>query len=254
MELLFALVVSLIVQFLFFVPAFLFRTDKLTDFSYSLSFVILASIGLFSSSRSLGHVLVFVMILFWACRLGGYLLVRVLKKGRDARFDSIRGRFWSFLGFWAVQGVVVWAVSLSSIVFFSSRGVLSWWSSIGAAIFLAGLLLETVADAQQFSFRNKKGNEKSLFTGGVWRYSQHPNYFGEILVWLGVFLFVLPGISNLPSLLFAAMSPAVIITTLLFFSGIPATRRRLEARFGKQRAYQEYKRRTSVLVPWPPKK
>lgn len=253
MHLLTLLIISLAVQVVLFLPAFLFRTDKLTDLSYSLSFIILAIIGFFSSARAPSHVLVLVMVVLWGVRLGSYLFTRVLKTGKDARFDGIRERFWRFLGFWLVQGVVVWTVLLASLALFMAPGEVRAWSFAGVGVYLVGLVVEAVADAQQSLFRNKAENKGKLLTGGLWRYSRHPNYFGEMLVWIGIFVFSLSGVDGWRILL-AAASPASIILTLLFFSGIPTVEKRMDERFGKGKEYLEYKRRTSVLIPWPPRK
>jgi steroid 5-alpha reductase family enzyme len=106
-NLLYLLISSLLLQYLLFIPAFLFKTDKLTDLSYSLSFVLLSLLAICFTQLSIVKLILFLMILFWALRLGGFLLYRVLKLGKDVRFDNIRNSFSKFFVFWTLQGISV---------------------------------------------------------------------------------------------------------------------------------------------------
>ena len=138
---------------------------------------------------------------------------------------------------------------LPSIIFLEKQyNVIGIWSIIGVFIWAAGFLIETVADHQKFSFRNDRKNKDRWIDTGLWRYSRHPNYFGEILCWTGIFIYVIPILSGWQWM--SIISPLGITATLLFFSGIPTVEKKDDERYGKMKEYQRYKKTTSVLIPW----
>jgi steroid 5-alpha reductase family enzyme len=236
-----------------FLVAFRRQTDKLTDISYALSFVALVVVGLVMGRPSATKLLIASMVAIWAGRLGGYLLVRIQRIGRDKRFDGMRTHFWSFGRFWLLQGASVWVISLAALLALTSRDVLFYpVSLLGVVIWAVGLIIEGVADRQKFAFINDPANKGKWIESGVWRYSRHPNYFGEIMVWLGIFLAAVPTLAGVAMGL-AAVSPVFITALLLFISGVPPLERSADLRWGKDAAYQAYKARTSLLIPLPPK-
>ena len=212
-----------------FLLAYFLQTDKLTDFCYALGFFLVAFFS---------HSLLTIVIGLWAIRLGGFLAFRVHLSGSDERFDLIRPSFWKYLGFWTVQSILVLIVSLP--VFLAGETV----SLPGLFIAQFGILYETVADWQKFTYKFVQ-KQKGFLTTGLWKYSQHPNYFGEILVWVGVYLAVLPSMS-LP--LLGLLSPVTIFVVLVFGSGIRMARERYLKKFGS--AYKDYMKSTSLLIPW----
>jgi steroid 5-alpha reductase family enzyme len=248
--LLLSLIASMGIQLVLFVPAFGFKTDKLTDISYGLTFIVLALIMLLLHPVTQGKLIVGFMVLAWGLRLGIFLFRRILRMKKDARFDGIREHLFKFLGFWGVQGLTVWGVMLASSLYISGSGKLSWISIIGFSIWAAGISIESVADLQKSRFLAKQ--KGGFLDTGLWRYSQHPNYFGEILCWAGMYIFVLPGLVGWHALA-GLISPLFITTILLFFSGIPKADEQMQRLFGKDKAYQGYRKRTSKLVLWIPK-
>jgi len=172
--------------------------------------------------------------------------------GRDARFDGIRERFSSFAKFWFFQGVAVWAIMLPVTLWFAAPGRWSWMKTVGAAVWLAGLVIETIADLQKFRHKSRPGGGASWIETGLWRYSRHPNYFGELACWWGVFVFVAGDLGWWIWL--GLMGPVVITLVLLFATGIPQLEQSAERKFGSQPGYQAYRRRTGLLVPWPPRR
>jgi steroid 5-alpha reductase family enzyme len=122
----------------------------------------------------------------------------------------------------------------------------------GAVLWLIGLVIETVSDAQKSAFKSKKTEGERFITSGLWRYSRHPNYFGEILLWWGLFLYAVPFLEG--AAFAVVIGPVFITLLLLFVSGIPLLEKSADAKFGEDPAYQEYKRRTSILVPLPPRR
>jgi len=123
------------------------------------------------------------------------------------------------------------------------------WAAAGAAVWLAGLLIEAAADAQKSAFRAKQENRGRFVASGLWRYSRHPNYFGEILVWWGLFVYAVP-VLHIAGLAVVA-GPLFITLRLLFVSGIPLLERSADEKYRSDPAYGDYKRRTSILVPLP---
>jgi steroid 5-alpha reductase family enzyme len=246
------LVASLAIQALFFAFAASLKTDKVTDLSYSLSFVLL-SVLLFLGhhSFSLSQALCCAFVVAWGGRLGAYLLRRIIKIGKDARFDDKRDDFLKFLSFWILQALVVWVVMLPVTAFLSlsSAGRPKVVSLIGALLWAAGFGIEAASDAQKYAFKNDPANKGRWIETGLWKYSRHPNYFGETLLWWGIFLFVLPYLSG--ALLLTVAGPVSITLLLLFVSGVPLLEKSADKRYGGVAAYRDYKRRTSVFLLLP---
>lgn len=249
----FTLVLCLGIQAVFFAAAATLRTDKVTDLSYSLTFLALAIVLVVRApAREWPHVLVAGMVAAWAVRLGGYLFWRILHMKRDPRFDGVRERFWAFLQFWILQGVAVWLIMLPVTLWFAQgdrpvRG--SIWLAVGALTWAVGLGLETVADAQKYRDR-RRPNAVSRWTDvGLWRYSRHPNYFGELLCWWGLFVALVPGLRWWA--IAGVAGPATITILLLYVTGIPALERIWERKWGNDPGYRAYRQRTNRLLPWP---
>ncbi len=253
-NLLFTFAVVLGLQVLAFAVAAARKTDALTDLTYGLTFALVAGTLLIGAGRfEATQVLISAAIVLWGIRLGGYLAIRVLKTGRDERFDGIRERPAKFAVFWSVQAVTIWTVLLPSTVALSHPGPLplTWPTLLGLAIWLAGLIIEAVADQQKFAFRNDPANKGRWIDRGLWRYSRHPNYFGEMLCWWGLFIAASPALSGWTWL--SAAGPAFLTGLLLFGTGIPTVAKAQRERYGHDPAFQAYLRRTSLLVPWPPR-
>ncbi|MFW6025251.1 MAG: DUF1295 domain-containing protein [Candidatus Woesearchaeota archaeon] len=233
-----------------FIPAFLFKTDKLTDFSYSLTFIFLTLFAFFSKQIHLRNIIITIMIVLWALRLGIFLLIRIFKSKKDRRFDGIRESFLKFLQFWVLQGISVWIILIPTLFFFLSDYNNVYWS--GLFIWAFGLSFEAISDYQKYQFKQKSKNKGDFINTGLWRYSRHPNYFGEILCWVGIYIFVFPTLTILESFI-GLISPIYIASLIIFFTGIPKLEKYADKKWGNRRKYQEYKKRTNKLIPWIPK-
>ena len=242
---------AMAIQAVFFVFAASFRTDKVTDLSYSLSFVSLTLVLFLLAGPTPTRALVSVAVVLWGLRLGAYLLRRVIRTGRDERFDSMRGRVARFAAFWLFQGITVWVVMIPTTVVLSASALpgLEWSAFVGGALWLVGFCLEWVADTQKYRFRNDPANTGRWMDSGLWRYSRHPNYFGEILCWVGLSVVSTRFLSGW--LWLTLLCPLFLALLLLFVSGIPTVEKRSDKRYGAHKEYQEYKRTTSALVPLP---
>ena len=245
--------VAFAVNGVFFAVAAARKTDVVTDLSYSLTFVLLAIVLPLTGAAEPVQLVASLLVLVWAFRLGGYLFRRILRIKVDHRFDGIRDEPLRFARFWLLQAITV-AVVMLPVSYLLDRDRpprLGAWSIAGATVWLVGLLVEAVADSQKAAFKAKEENRGRFVSTGLWRYSRHPNYFGEMLVWWGLFVYAVPVLHGAAFVVVAG--PLFITFLLLFGSGIPPLERSADERYGSDAAYRDYKRRTSILVPLPPR-
>jgi steroid 5-alpha reductase family enzyme len=187
----------------------------------------------------------------WGIRLGSYLFTRILTIKVDHRFDDKRSNPLRFGMFWLLQAITVWVVMLPVFGYFSLKSipmppVLSLVA--GALVFAAGLTIEAVADAQKFAFKKKAENRAKFMHTGIWKYSRHPNYLGEMMVWWGISIpgfFVFSGTSYL----YLVGAPYITLL-LLFVSGIPLLEKSADEKWGSDPEYRNYKDSTPVLIPF----
>jgi steroid 5-alpha reductase family enzyme len=248
MDILLPLMIALGINLTIFLVAFKLQTDKLTDVSYALTFIVLTLFTLFSHSISTVKVVGAGMVCLWGLRLGSFLLYRIRKTGKDRRFDEMRGNFKQFLQFWVLQGVSAWIILIPLVVLLASKNtIVSIVGVLGAMLWLFGLVVEAIADWQKYHFNTNPTNKGTWIDQGIWKYSRHPNYFGEICVWVGLYIFAVPSLTT-GQVVLAIVSPLFITSLLLFVSGIPKLEQSADERWGDNKDYQEYKRRTSLLV------
>jgi steroid 5-alpha reductase family enzyme len=248
-QLIVALTVSLGINLSMFLIAFWRKSDKLTDISYAATFATIAMWSFIASNQTWYHALLLLIVLVWAARLGGFLLYRVIKKGKDARFDGMRESFTKFGKFWLGQALTVWVMMIPSVFAFNAEPSRDWLAITGVAVWAVGLVCETVADLQKMTFSNNPANKNKWIDTGIWHYSRHPNYFGEILVWVGVYLYTIASLPLLQGII-SLVSPAFIIILLLFISGIPILEKSADERWGNDAKYRAYKKHTHILVPF----
>ena len=246
---LWTLLVAIGINVAMFVPAYAFRTDKLTDISYALTFIIVALESYHRSIQTPAQLWVLGMVLVWAVRLGLFLFIRISKNKTDKRFDEIRDNFYAFLKFWVLQGFTVYIVLITaSLVWSRNVTFIKPVSYVGLGFFGLGLSIEALADAQKSRFKNKTKTDIWIDVG-VWRMSRHPNYLGEIMVWLGVYLFAWPSLLNLQLKVLGLLSPLYIIGLLLFVSGIPLLEKSADKKWGTKKDYKDYKKAVPALLP-----
>lgn len=248
-------IISVAINLIFFLIAFSFKTDKVTDLSYSLSFFILAPVLIFSSGKGfvLQQLFLALAIMLWGFRLGVYLFSRILITKTDDRFDDKRNNPANLIRFWLLQTIAVWVIMLPFSLFLTRRNidVKNVFTYVGFAVYLLGFIVETISDAQKFQFKRQSENKGKWMQGGLWKYSRHPNYFGEILVWWGLFIVVLPHLSGLSFL--TVSGPVFITLLLLFVSGIPLLEKAADKKHGQNPDYISYRDNTSLLIPMPRK-
>ena len=241
-----SLLITVCMQLSFFAIAFGLQIDKVTDFAGTANFLLLAIATLwFGGDFSFPKIIASSMVILWSLRLGAYLSYRILMWGEDNRFDEMRSKFWSFLGFWIMQILWVFLTCLPVIYFNSldSPGGVNALASVGISMFSVGFITEAWADYSKF---NHKLNSEKWCTTGLWRYSRHPNYFGNILLWFGIFVFCFS--YEVP--LWTIIGPLWTTFLLLFVSGIPLLEASADKKYGNDSEYLRYKSNTSVLIPW----
>lgn len=250
-DLLIVFTIIFISQVLFFIYAAINETDKVTDLSYGLTFIVggVAAYLLNFNEFNLTKSLLLLIIVIWGTRLSGYLFLRILKTGKDKRFDGIREDWKRFASFWLLQAISVFVILLptSYVLLSNIKNELNYFSVIGGLIAILGIVIEGIADQQKFIFKSDEKNRGKWIATGLWKYSRHPNYLGEIMMWVGVFLFSLVSLNGLA--LAAIISPVYITILLVFVSGIPTLEKEYEVRYANNSEYQLYKNSTGVLFP-----
>ena len=254
---LFALCVALafIIQWIAFIPAYLGKTEKFFDLTGSLTYITVVVVAVVLSpvvdARSL---LLMVIVAIWAIRLGSFLFLRIRAAGEDRRFREIKQSFGRFLTTWTIQGLWVTFSLAAALAAITSefRKDLGVFALIGFLVWAFGFAIEVTADRQKSQFKADPNNADKFIQSGLWSWSRHPNYFGEIVLWIGVALIAVPVLQGWQ---WATMISPIFITLLLTrISGVPMLEKRADEKWGGQEDYEAYKARTSVLVLRPPTK
>jgi steroid 5-alpha reductase family enzyme len=253
---LFALCVALafIIQWAAFIPAFLKQTEAFYDLTGSITYVtvMLVAVAL-SEEVDARSLLLLGMVAVWAIRLGTFLFRRIRAEGKDRRFDAIKPSFPRFLLTWTVQGLWVSLTLAAALATITSETKLSLgvFAVVGFAVWVMGFGIEVIADRQKSQFRAAPENAGKFINVGLWSWSRHPNYFGEIVLWVGVAIIALPVLRGWQWL--TLISPLFVTLLLTRVSGLPMLEKRADEKWGGQPEYEAYKARTPVLVPRPPR-
>lgn len=249
---LFALCVAaaLAIQWVAFVPAYRLRTERFYDLTGSLTYVALIALALgLGPGAGARSILLAAMVVSWAARLGLFLFTRILAEGGDQRFDEIRGSRARFFMAWTLQGVWVCFTAGAALAAITGGGdtPLGGYDASGIAVWVVGFAIEAAADHQKRRFKARPENVGRFISTGLWAWSRHPNYFGEIVLWIGVALVALPALEGWQ--LATLVSPVFVTFLLTRVSGVPLLEKRANAKWEDDPAYRAYVARTPVLVP-----
>ena len=249
---LFALVVGLafLIQWLAFIPAFFRQTEKFFDITGSFTYIVVSLAALLlSSGADARSFQLGALVIVWALRLGTFLFGRIRKAGKDDRFDEIKPSFVRFLNVWTIQGLWITFTAAAALVAITSgaRKDLDGFAGIGLLVWIFGFAFEVIADGQKSRFNAQAANKGKFIRTGLWSRSRHPNYFGEIVLWLGVAIIALPVLSGWQWI--AMISPLFVTLLLTRVSGVPLLEKKADKKWGGQADYEEYKRKTPVLIP-----
>ena len=247
------LVITFVIQWMAYIPAFLFRTEKFYDLTGSLTYIFTILFALYASGSfktlQIGNLIIGVAIILWAVRLGSFLFMRIHKDKKDGRFDSIKTSFSQFFMTWTLQGMWVFICSSAALVAISSTSgvVINSLFFIGLIIFIFGFAVEVVADNQKSAFRSIPENKDVFINEGLWARSRHPNYFGEISLWTGI---TVMAISTFEGMNFLALfSPIFSYLLLVYVSGVRMLEYRGKKKWGHLDEYKKYKKNTPKLIP-----
>ncbi|WP_216378052.1 DUF1295 domain-containing protein [Arcanobacterium phocae] len=238
------------IQWIMFVHSWLKSSDRFFDLTGSFTYICLTIFALVSSDISdFRSYLLGILVIIWATRLGAYLYRRIKSSGRDSRFDEILKSPSRLFLVWSLQGLWITLTALAAWIAITTTnshpfGVVE---AVGITLWLVGFSLEAVSDYQKSQFRMDPNNQGKFISSGLWSVSRHPNYFGEILIWIAVLVIASPVLHGWDWI--AIISPLFVFFLITKVSGIPLLEKKAEEKWGGQPDYVAYKKATPVLIP-----
>ena len=242
------------IQWAAWIPASISKTERYYDLTGGLTYLIVVGFSLWAGSQSeppsLRELIVSLLVVIWSLRLSSFLYFRIHRTGKDGRFDQLKTSPIRFLVPWTLQALWVFLTMIVVIVINSQSGsapALGIWDGIGLSIWIIGFGIESIADNQKTVFNAEPSNQGKWIDSGLWSYSRHPNYLGEILLWTGIGFFGISCFTGLER--FAWISPVFIYLLLTKVSGIPILDKRALEKWGDDPEYQKYRDNTPALFP-----
>ena len=244
----FLLFLSLLIQILFFIPSYIFKTEKLYDLIGSSTYVVVVSFAYYSvSNKTITDTILFIFVLIWGIRLGTFLFKRIQRDNDDIRFEKAKKNFFWFLQYWMGQALWVSITSSAAVIAIlkTENNSLNVYVIVGVLIWIIGFSLEVIADLQKSKFKQIENTNKTFISKGLWSKSRHPNYFGEITLWIGIYIISVSSLSGIEIL--TVISPIFVYILLTRMSGINMLEKIADERYGHLDEYIEYKRNTPTL-------
>ena len=241
------------VNWLVFIPAAIKQTEHYYDLTGGVTYITVTVVAvLLSSKLDLRSAIVAGMVMFWSIRLASFLYMRISRAGKDSRFDKIKNQPPRFFLAWTLQGLWVLLTAACALVVITggNREALGIVGYVGIVVWTIGILIEIVADQQKSAFRADPANKGKFITTGLWAWSRHPNYFGEIVLWTGMAIIAVPVLEGWQWA--TLISPVFVFFLLTRVSGVPMLEEAADERWGGQDDYEAYKLNTPVLVMRPP--
>ena len=250
------MITSFLVHWIIFIPSFLAKTEKFYDITgtgaYLVTLYIASSLTSYSSGESLEirTKIIIGMVSFWAIRLGVFLFIRVLRVGEDRRFREAKKSFSKYLVWWTMSGLWVFLTTANALTLIINNKKLdnNFLFYFGVIIWVVGIVFEIVADEQKRKFRLDKSNKGTFICSGLWSISRHPNYFGELILWIGIALVSLPTLHGFQYV--TLISPIFIYFLLTRISGVNLLEESADKKWGDLTEYIKYKKSTPVLIPF----
>jgi steroid 5-alpha reductase family enzyme len=245
-------ILCFVLNWLVFVHAYAAQTERYFDLTGSLTYLTVVACGVALGNRDPRALLLALLVAVWALRLGTFLYSRIRREGVDRRFDALKPDFARFLLTWTLQGLWVFLTVSCALAAITATAAqpLGALAALGTVVWIAGFAIEAIADRQKGVFRADPTNRDRFISTGLWAWSRHPNYCGEILLWIGAAVIAVPALSGLS--LVTLISPLFVYFLLTRISGIPLLESRSEAKWGEDPEYQAYKARTPLLWLRPP--
>ena len=248
-------IVSFLTHWMIAAPSLITSSEKYFDFTgmvATLLVVLTAMFALLSSGAQVSIRSVFVasFVSVWTLRLGIFLYKRIVKAGEDSRFRDIKKSIPKFLMTWTLSALWVFLTTVNAITLIALNPLepIGIFFIMGALLWLLGFGFEVIADRQKKYFSEQPKNEGRFITQGLWSVSRHPNYFGEIILWAGIAIISLPFLSGWQYV--TLVSPVFVFLLLTRISGLPFLEDKAEKKWGEDKDYIEYKKRTPILVPF----
>ena len=248
----YAVIISFLLQWTLFIPAYFFQTEKFYDISGSINYISIVAyiyyLNYTSNGFNLGNLILSFLIFIWAIRLGVFLFLRIKKDGEDKRFRTIKISPTKFFMTWTLQGTWVSICSLCALTGISSDTgiIINNLFFVGLTFFILGFFIEIVADTQKTIFRKNPKNKNTFINVGLWSYSRHPNYLGEISLWTGISIISFSSLSNWQ--LATLISPIFTYVLLVYVSGVKLLEASGEKKWGHLKSYKEYIEKTPRLL------
>ncbi len=234
---------------LFFVLSLKFKRNDIADSAWGLGFIVLAIFNLVASGDfQRTKIILTTLVVLWGLRLMGYITLRNWGKTEDFRYKEWREQWGkkailrSYLQVFLLQGLFMFLVSTSVNLYNRFDGGVILASFIGLIIWVIGFYFETVGDIEMYLFKKNKNNKGKIMDQGLWRYTRHPNYFGEVTQWWGIWILTLGSTYWYLGLI----GPLTISFLILKVSGIPM----LEKKYEGNKEFEKYKAKTSAFFPW----
>ena len=251
---LYCAVICIGIQWVAWIPASIGKTERFYDLTGGLTYITLVGFSLWAGSQSepisSRELIISLLVVIWSLRLSSFLYLRIHRTGKDGRFDKLKTSSIRFLVPWTIQGLWVFLTMIVVIVIntqANSAPALGIWDGIGLSIWILGFSIEVIADNQKTVFNSEPNNQGKWIDCGLWSYSRHPNYLGEILLWTGIAFFGVSCFTGLEKI--AWISPLFIYLLLTKISGTPILDRRALEKWGDDSEYQIYREKTPLLFP-----
>ena len=252
--LLYCVLISFTIHLIIFIPSAIMKNEKFYDFTGMIAYL---SIIIFSiqqkyiqiHSIDIYSLVLSLLISIWTLRLGIFLFYRVLKVGEDIRFKDVKNNALQFFVWFSISSLWVSLTTMAAMNVITSKNYNQDLTHlyIGTIIWIIGFLFEIISDYQKIKFKNNALNKNKFIDSGLWSISRHPNYFGEIILWIGIYIITLPSTSGLEYL--GIISPLFVIVLLNKVSGINLLEASADEKWGSSKEYQKYKKITPKLIP-----
>ena len=247
----FLLLLSVIIQIIFFIPSFILKTEKIYDLIGSTTYIFVGLIAYLSvDNKTTTDTILLFFVIIWGTRLGTYLFKRIQRDSEDVRFEKAKRNFFWFLQYWMGQALWVSITSCAAVIAIlkPESNTLNIYGYIGITIWIFGFTFEVIADLQKNNFKKSQNTTQNYISTGLWSKSRHPNYFGEITLWVGMYIISLSSFSGIEYS--TIISPIFVYILLTRMSGINMLEKIADERYGHLDEYLEYKEKTPILVPY----
>ena len=246
-----AILLAFLIHWLFFIPAYLLKTEKFFDLTGSLTYISIMVYVVYTKNNlqeQLGSIILASLVILWAVRLGSFLFLRIKKAAEDKRFREIKTSFARFFLLWTISGMWVSFCSMCALTAIASNDgvIVNKIFYIGLVTFIIGLSIEIIADSQKTKFRKDPKNKDKFINEGLWAKSRHPNYVGEITLWAGVAIMSFSSLEG--SQYISLISPIFTYLLLVYVSGVPQLTASGQKKWGHLESYQDYIKNTPTLI------